>query len=220
MFIRKAGVIFNLCRACEAWVGVHEGTDKALGRLANKELRSLKINAHSKFDKLWKQLLIFDFSVKKARNFCYAWLADKMNLPIERTHIGMFDEEQCKSAIKHVKQLNFEGGISKLVTQEKGEKYSPEQIPVMPKQENDKDRYLNRVRDELEYLANELQITVSHLTPTQIRLSDHVVKVDIYPVNRKYHNLTTNKRGNITRFSLRICCLTVLNNRLILFSIL
>ena len=29
-----------ICKPCDAYVGVHKGTDKALGRLANKELRS------------------------------------------------------------------------------------------------------------------------------------------------------------------------------------
>ena len=88
-----------LCRACEAWVGVHQGSDKALGRLANKELRTLKMEAHAKFDKLWKQLLKFDYSISKSRRMCYTWLAEKMNLPIELTHIGMFDEQQCQIVV-------------------------------------------------------------------------------------------------------------------------
>lgn len=35
------GMIY-LCRKCDAYVGVHRGTDKALGRLANRSLREWK----------------------------------------------------------------------------------------------------------------------------------------------------------------------------------
>lgn len=35
---KSYGMIY-LCRKCDAYVGVHKGTNKALGRLANKELR-------------------------------------------------------------------------------------------------------------------------------------------------------------------------------------
>jgi hypothetical protein len=36
--IGSYGMIY-LCRPCQAWVGVHPGTDQPLGRLANAELR-------------------------------------------------------------------------------------------------------------------------------------------------------------------------------------
>ena len=42
-----------LCRNCMAYVGVHKGTDKPLGRLANAELRNWKKAAHAVFDPLW-----------------------------------------------------------------------------------------------------------------------------------------------------------------------
>ena len=38
---RSYGKIY-LCRNCMAYVGVHKGTDKPLGRLANAELRNWK----------------------------------------------------------------------------------------------------------------------------------------------------------------------------------
>jgi len=43
-----------LCRSCDAYVGVHKGTDKPKGRLANAELREYKKKAHSAFDPLWR----------------------------------------------------------------------------------------------------------------------------------------------------------------------
>ena len=54
---RSYGMMY-ICRPCDAWVGVHKGTDKALGRLANKELREAKKEAHFWFDKIAKTNLI------------------------------------------------------------------------------------------------------------------------------------------------------------------
>ena len=85
-----------LCRCCNAYVGCHKGTNIPLGRLANAELRYWKKAAHAEFDPLWKY---GPFKGKEA----YAWLGARMNLPIEKTHIGMFDVEQCKKAIRVIR---------------------------------------------------------------------------------------------------------------------
>ena len=88
------GMIY-LCRSCKAYVGVHKGTDRPKGRLANAELRQWKKAAHAEFDPLWKY-----GQFRGHRNAAYAWLAEKMELPIEETHIGMFDVEKCQKAIQ------------------------------------------------------------------------------------------------------------------------
>jgi hypothetical protein len=98
------GMIYY-CEPCYAWVGTHKGSDIALGRLANAELRELKKQAHSAFDVLWK----FENQKNKARNKAYAMLSKKMNLPPELTHIGMFDVEQCKKVIEICQiRLNYD----------------------------------------------------------------------------------------------------------------
>lgn len=91
---KSYGMVY-LCRNCMAYVGVHKGTDKPLGRLANAQLRYWKKQAHAAFDPLWKYGRFRGY-----RNAAYAWLADKMALPVEKTHIGMFDVDQCKRAIR------------------------------------------------------------------------------------------------------------------------
>lgn len=91
---KSYGMIY-LCRNCMAYVGVHKGTDKPLGRLANAELRYWKKAAHAAFDPLWQ----YGF-FKGRRKAAYRWLAKKMDLPLEETHIGMFDVSQCKRVIK------------------------------------------------------------------------------------------------------------------------
>lgn len=84
-----------LCRKCLAYVGVHKGTDKPLGRLANAELRYWKKAAHAAFDPVWKYGRFRGY-----RNAAYGWLAGRMGLSVEETHIGMFDVAQCKKAIQ------------------------------------------------------------------------------------------------------------------------
>jgi hypothetical protein len=97
---RSYGMIY-LCKDCDAYVGVHKGTDKPLGRLADKELRYWKMAAHDAFDPLWK-------TKKMKRNQAYKWLAERMRLSPEETHIGMFDIAKCKKVIKICKNLKGE----------------------------------------------------------------------------------------------------------------
>lgn len=91
---RSYGMIY-LCRSCGAYVGVHKGSDKPLGRLANAELRRWKMAAHNAFDPIWKY-----GKFRHRRNAAYAWLAGKMGLPVEQTHIGMFDVARCRQVIQ------------------------------------------------------------------------------------------------------------------------
>lgn len=88
-----------LCRRCNAYVGCHKGTDRPLGRLADAELRYWKKAAHAVFDPLWRQ-----GRFRGKRKAAYEWLAEQMELPVEQTHIGMFDIAQCKQAIKIVQE--------------------------------------------------------------------------------------------------------------------
>lgn len=95
---RSYGNIY-LCRPCMAYVGVHKGTDIPLGRLANAELRYWKRQAHEAFDPLWQR-----GRFKGYRNAAFGWLAGKMGLPVEKTHIGMFDIAQCKKSIRIINE--------------------------------------------------------------------------------------------------------------------
>ncbi|MBN8200511.1 zinc-finger-containing protein [Bacillus sp. NTK034] len=77
------------CKPCNAYVGTHGRSKTPLGTMANPKLRSLRKCAHSLFDPLWK-------SKKKqmSRTSAYVWMQKAMNLPAEKAHIGMFNEEQ------------------------------------------------------------------------------------------------------------------------------
>ena len=92
--VRSYGMAYA-CFPCGAWVGVHKGTDKPLGRLANAELRKWKIKAHAAFDPLWK-------SKKMSRGAAYRHLRDKLGIDKSKCHIGMFDVDMCKRVIEEL----------------------------------------------------------------------------------------------------------------------
>lgn len=85
------------CKPCGAYCGCHKGTNKALGRLADKKLRTAKKEAHKYFDLLWK-----GYGSSERVN-AYKWLSKEMNLDPIYTHIGMFDIDQCKLVIEKSK---------------------------------------------------------------------------------------------------------------------
>lgn len=82
---------------CNSYVGTHKKTLKPLGRLANKELRLLKIEAHEYFDAIWKYRK--DQGLFRARLKAYKWLSQELNLNIKNTHIGYFDIETTRKVI-------------------------------------------------------------------------------------------------------------------------
>lgn len=99
VYSRSYGLIY-ICRPCKAWVGVHKGTEKPLGRLADKELRNWKMSAHGAFDPLWRGKMSRDGCSKAAaRRAGYEWLAGQLGIEFNRCHIGEFDIEMCKKVV-------------------------------------------------------------------------------------------------------------------------
>lgn len=89
-----------LCRNCRAFVGVHPGTNKPLGTLANEELRRYRQATHYWFDQIWKKPLRLTTRYK-----AYAWLSEQLGISKEKTHIGMFEKEECVKTIKLSQEL-------------------------------------------------------------------------------------------------------------------
>jgi hypothetical protein len=85
-----------VCFPCDAYVGCHPGTTKALGRLANAELRKAKIAAHAVFDPIWRNGTM-------SRRAAYRWLTLALGLS-EPAHIGEMDIEGCERVIEVVTQ--------------------------------------------------------------------------------------------------------------------
>jgi len=89
---RSYGPIY-LCRPCKAYVGVHKATNEPLGRLANADLRRLKMRAHEAFDPIWK-------SGRMKRKEAYSWLSSALCIDVNDCHIGMFNEEACEQVVR------------------------------------------------------------------------------------------------------------------------
>lgn len=96
-----------VCMPCGAWVGCHKGTDRPLGRLANKELREWKVKAHAAFDPLWERKLAKrrrergpDYPKAAARGSGYKWLAQQLGIEQKDCHVGLFDVETCKRVVE------------------------------------------------------------------------------------------------------------------------
>ena len=92
-----------ICIDCNAYVGCYRDTNKALGRVADSELRNLKHRAHLHFDKIWQE------NIAVGRRDAYRWLAQQLDIPVELTHIGMFDVDMCEKVIElsndHLKEI-------------------------------------------------------------------------------------------------------------------
>lgn len=91
---------FWSCEPCGAYVGCHEGGNSPLGRLANKELRQWKMNAHAVFDPIWR-------TRQMSRSAAYGWLAESLGIKFNECHIGMFDVDTCKRVVEICKARRF-----------------------------------------------------------------------------------------------------------------
>lgn len=89
------------CTPCGAWVGCHPGTEKALGGLANAELRAAKQAAHAAFDPLWQRKMAKEGCTKgHARRAGYRWLSEQLGIPYKKTHIGYMNLEECRRVVE------------------------------------------------------------------------------------------------------------------------
>lgn len=95
-FSRGSGWCYR-CKSCGAYVGTHVPRPKeALGVLADERMRMGKQFCHSLFDKRW----VGAQNRRKARTEQYAWLAERMGIPVEECHFGYFGLEQLRQAYR------------------------------------------------------------------------------------------------------------------------
>lgn len=87
---------FYSCFICDALVGCHPGTTRPLGTMANRPLRKLRGQVHEVLDRSWKKAK----DKGAARLRAYGQLAEKLGIPDEECHVGMFDEQRCRDALE------------------------------------------------------------------------------------------------------------------------
>lgn len=86
-----------LCTECGAYVGTHRPyPERAMGILANKEMRAKKRECHDVFDKMW--------SNGKERSRLYKKLAKEMNMKLEDCHFGYMDIQDLEMALYFIKR--------------------------------------------------------------------------------------------------------------------
>lgn len=78
---------------CKSYVSTYPGTNIPMGTLADGDLRNLRIQAHRKFDAVWKSGVM-------SRDSAYRWMADCLGIPLRDAHIAMFGEYRCKELIR------------------------------------------------------------------------------------------------------------------------
>ena len=84
-----------LCTKCGAYVGTHRKRPyDALGILADKQMRDMKMACHDLFDRKWKG----KNSQHHARELAYERLAKKMKIPVEDCHFGHFNLDKLNQA--------------------------------------------------------------------------------------------------------------------------
>ena len=100
------GLLYR-CPTCHAYVGCHKGSLNAKGSVAGRNLRELRKAAHHSFDSMWK-------SGDMNREDAYAWLSKRLGIPRFLTHVGMFDEAQCRRTIELCKAYAKDEGIRRI----------------------------------------------------------------------------------------------------------
>lgn len=99
----KAVWFIYKCLKCHATVWCHNDTTKPYWTLADKKTKKARNYCHNLLDPLWKIEQTWDYKTWlrwKRRKKLYKMLANKMNLPEEKTHFWMFDIAQCRIAYK------------------------------------------------------------------------------------------------------------------------
>lgn len=85
------------CYKCDARVGCHRGTKKALGTLADKNLRYKRMLVHLKIDPFWQV-------ERYTRTAVYESMSRFLGIDRKACHVGLFDEATCDKIIEAFKQ--------------------------------------------------------------------------------------------------------------------
>ncbi|MEE0637761.1 zinc-finger-containing protein [Adlercreutzia sp.] len=90
-----------LCESCGAYVGTHGPRPReALGILADKRMRRLKMECHELFDRTW--------DTNAERRERYARLAGRLGIPVAECHFGYFDAPMLERALAILKEADHD----------------------------------------------------------------------------------------------------------------
>ena len=92
----------HLCPKCDEFTEFVESSE-----IYGTDFGLLYRSAHRLFDDMWK-------SGDMNREDAYAWLSKRLGIPRFLTHVGMFDEAQCRRTIELCKAYAKEEGIRRI----------------------------------------------------------------------------------------------------------
>ena len=113
------GKFFFRCGPCDAYVGCHPGTKRALGTPANKELRRARMILHNeRLDPIWLHAetcgaydpedgRAISMIRNRARHRVYAWLAEQLGISRDECHTAQFDLDRCRAAWIALKGVQY-----------------------------------------------------------------------------------------------------------------
>ena len=104
-----------ICDGCSARVGVHAGTTKPLGTLADAETAAARTYLHAAIDPLWQNAdrahgIKTSAGVRArqmARDRVYSFLSDRLGIDRRDCHIGEFDLARCRAAGKAMQGITY-----------------------------------------------------------------------------------------------------------------
>lgn len=98
---RAFGKLLYVCSGypkCNSYVGVHNGSTRPKGTLANGDLRHKRIETHRIFDELWKKGIF-------SKDDAYRWMQDILSLSRTQAHIANFSEYRCDCLINECRKV-------------------------------------------------------------------------------------------------------------------
>jgi hypothetical protein len=92
------------CSPCSASIGCHKDSFRPLGRLADAELCSLKMEGRSLIDPIWEAAMRSrGINQGEARDMARQWLAEAIGIPVEQCHFSMMDNATARSAVSFLR---------------------------------------------------------------------------------------------------------------------
>jgi hypothetical protein len=91
------GEVYHCEKCVDVYVGVHKGTTKPKGTLANKALRELRMRVHAVFDPIWRD--------GNAVERCEAYAAAAQVMKVREFHIGDMGIDQAGYFLRNSDEL-------------------------------------------------------------------------------------------------------------------
>jgi len=86
------------CNDCNNFIVTQRGDHKrALGTIADKTTKELRLECHKYMDALWEN--------SRQRRYYYHKLSKEMGIPFESCHFGMMDKEMLEKALEILRKM-------------------------------------------------------------------------------------------------------------------